>query len=56
MIEKGNAKHGVGRPSINAIRINITLPFELVEWLKSKGKVSEIIRNLVEEEMKKEIS
>jgi len=47
----GGTRPGAGRPSIKATRVDITLRPDQIEWLKSKGNMSEVIRELVDREI-----
>ncbi|NMC79700.1 MAG: hypothetical protein GYA59_10105 [Chloroflexi bacterium] len=51
--KRGGQRPGAGRPSIDAVRLDITLPRYQVDWLKKNGRVSEHIRALVDEDMKR---
>ncbi|CAK0770284.1 hypothetical protein CCP3SC15_400021 [Gammaproteobacteria bacterium] len=44
-------KPGAGRPPLDVIRMDITVTRKQAEWLHSQPNASQIIRNLVEDEM-----
>jgi hypothetical protein len=45
-----------GRPTKNAVRINITMPANMVAWLEKQGPKSSVLQDLVSEAMKKDNS
>ena len=45
-----------GRPTKNVVRINITMPANMVAWLEKQGPKSSVLQDLVSEAMKKDNS